>query len=173
MKVELDLPDGPITPDEFAKMDEPSGWHMELWKGNLLLMSPYTQWHERIKRRIAGMLEARGEVADTERGVVCPDGSVPIADVGVLREEPPDLSRSVHPAADFVRVVEVVSQGSRHNDYEKKPGQYAEAGIPEYWIVDQHPADERDALVQVFRLTPGGEYALTEKVALSELEARA
>jgi Uma2 family endonuclease len=87
MKVELDLPDRPITPEEFAQMDEPDGWHLELWKGNLLLMSPYTRWHERIKRRIATMLENRSEVADTERGVVCPDGSVPIANVGVLSED--------------------------------------------------------------------------------------
>jgi Uma2 family endonuclease len=173
MKVEFDLPDRPITPEEFAQMDGPDGWHMELWKGNLLLMSPYTRWHERIKRRVATMLEKRGEVADTERGVVCPDGSVPIADVGVLRGDSDlDLSRSVHPATEFVRVVEVVSKGSRENDYEKKPGQYAEAGIPEYWIVDQHPTDQQDALVQIYRLTPGAEYALVEKVFLAELEGR-
>lgn len=35
-------------------------------------------------------------------------------------------------------VVEVVSPGSKRTDYVTKRGEYADAGIPSYWIVDLH-----------------------------------
>lgn len=38
-------------------------------------------------------------------------------------------------------VIEVVSDDGRHRDFEEKRRDYAEAAIPEYWIVD--PRDER------------------------------
>ncbi|PRX50199.1 putative restriction endonuclease [Prauserella shujinwangii] len=39
-------------------------------------------------------------------------------------------------ASDVVIVVEIVSPGSRRTDYVIKHGEYADAGIPHYWIVD-------------------------------------
>lgn len=42
-------------------------------------------------------------------------------------------------ASETVLVVEVVSPGSRRMDNVVKRGEYANAGIPHYWIVDLDP----------------------------------
>ena len=47
-------------------------------------------------------------------------------------------------------VVEVVSEDDPSRDWEKKLADYADAGIPEYWI-----ADPRDKTLTVFTLDPG------------------
>ena len=39
-------------------------------------------------------------------------------------------------ASDVVLVVEFVSPGSRRMDYKIKRSEYADAGIPHYWIID-------------------------------------
>jgi Uma2 family endonuclease len=81
-----------------------------------------------------------------------PESLVALADVEVLLNESPltvrapdvvVVDRSVargNPARfdiGSVRlVVEVVSEGSRRTDRVTKMSEYAEAGIPEYWIVD-------------------------------------
>ena len=39
-------------------------------------------------------------------------------------------------ASEVLVVVEIVSPGSRRTDYVIKRGEYADAGIPHYWIVD-------------------------------------
>lgn len=39
-------------------------------------------------------------------------------------------------AAEVVVVIEIVSPGSRRTDHVVKRGEYADAGIPHYWIVD-------------------------------------
>ncbi|WBB54122.1 Uma2 family endonuclease [Verrucosispora sp. WMMD573] len=84
---------------------------------------------------------------------------------------PADRSR-LRPA-DVVLAVEVVSPGTRRVDRFAKPGEYAAAGIPFYWRIEQNP-------VRVYayrlgdRIGPGGErqYELvadsTELVELTE-----
>lgn len=39
-------------------------------------------------------------------------------------------------ASEVLVVIEIVSPGSRRIDYKDKHGEYAESGIPHYWIVD-------------------------------------
>lgn len=39
-------------------------------------------------------------------------------------------------ASELAVIVEVVSPSSRRTDYVTKRGEYADAGIPYYWIVD-------------------------------------
>lgn len=43
------------------------------------------------------------------------------------------------PAADVLLAVEIISPGSRSVDLHLKPYEYAEAGIPHYWVVDLGP----------------------------------
>ena len=43
------------------------------------------------------------------------------------------------PAADVLLAVEIISPGSRNVDLHLKPFEYAEAGIPHYWVVDLDP----------------------------------
>ncbi|GAA5145362.1 Uma2 family endonuclease [Pseudonocardia eucalypti] len=42
-------------------------------------------------------------------------------------------------ASDAVLVVEIVSPSSKRTDYHDKRGDYAEAGVPYYWVVDLEP----------------------------------
>ncbi|MFC4106370.1 Uma2 family endonuclease [Micromonospora zhanjiangensis] len=44
------------------------------------------------------------------------------------------------PVSDVLLVVEIVSPGSEGIDTVTKRGEYATAGIPQYWVVDQDPA---------------------------------
>ena len=47
-----------------------------------------------------------------------------------------DREGEVYHAADVVLAVEVISPGSRREDLRVKRAEYADAGIPHYWIVD-------------------------------------
>lgn len=72
-------------------------------------------------------------------------------DVVVYRRDDP--SRMLHP--DRVALVaEIVSPSSKSEDRVMKPVQYAEAGIPCYWRVEQKPA----LSVVEYRLTELGKY---------------
>jgi Uma2 family endonuclease len=42
-------------------------------------------------------------------------------------------------ASEVLVIVEIVSPGSRRTDYVAKLGEYADAGIPHYWIIDIVP----------------------------------
>jgi Uma2 family endonuclease len=53
------------------------------------------------------------------------------------------------PVADVLLVVEIMSPGSEGTDLVTKHNEYAAAGIPQYWIVDQDPAQT----VTMHRLT--------------------
>ncbi|MFI2711439.1 Uma2 family endonuclease [Micromonospora sp. NPDC018662] len=44
------------------------------------------------------------------------------------------------PTADVLLVVEIVSPGSEGTDTVTKRSEFAAAGIPQYWIVEQDPA---------------------------------
>lgn len=64
--------------------------------------------------------------------VRCPD--VVVTTEALVSANPPRLS-----AADVLLVVEVVSEGTARMDRVMKLHEYAEAGIPAYWIVDSDP----------------------------------
>ncbi len=53
-------------------------------------------------------------------------------------------------ADQLALAIEVMSPGSRRTDRVTKSSEYAEAGIPHYWIVDE------DLSVTALELTPGG-----------------
>lgn len=59
-------------------------------------------------------------------------------------------------AADVLLAVEIVSPGSRNVDLHLKPFEYADAGIPHYWVVDLDPPAPS---ITVFHLgAPGDGY---------------
>lgn len=66
-------------------------------------------------------------------------------DLSVYRTPPPS---SVTDWATWVPeiVIEVVSPGSRHRDYEEKPEEYLRFGVREYWIIDM---DRGEMLVHI------------------------
>lgn len=66
----------------------------------------------------------------------------------VSNESLPEVREQYAGAADFV--IEVVSEGSRRRDLKEKAGEYEDAGVGEYWVVD--PAAQE---VVVHRLEQG------------------
>ncbi|MER7443007.1 Uma2 family endonuclease [Micromonospora avicenniae] len=64
--------------------------------------------------------------------------------------------RSLLAPADVVLAVEVVSPGTRRIDRFAKPGEYAAAGIPFYWRIEQDPV-HLYAYRRGDRIGPGGE----------------
>ncbi|MFI9401592.1 Uma2 family endonuclease [Nocardia sp. NPDC052316] len=59
-----------------------------------------------------------------------------------------DAERGILRASAACLVVEIVSPGSRRMDYVMKRSEYADAGIPHYWIIDMSPLS-----LVAFRLT--------------------
>jgi Uma2 family endonuclease len=82
---------------------------------------------------------------------------------------PPDPNRAYFRQGEVDLVVEVVSPESERRDRVIKPEEYAAAGIPEFWLVEQHPDDDYDAVINVYLLSPEGRYALDRTVDLSAL----
>ena len=54
-----------------------------------------------------------------------------IARPGAVTGNPPRLS-----AEQVLVAVEIISPGSRRTDTTTKPNEYADAGIPHYWVID-------------------------------------
>ncbi|MFI5892972.1 Uma2 family endonuclease [Actinoplanes sp. NPDC051513] len=68
------------------------------------------------------------------------------------------------PVDDVLLVVEIISPGSLGVDTVTKRNEYAAAGIPQYWVVDQDSAQT----VTIHRLT-GGQYAVQATMPLAWL----
>jgi len=138
----------PLTVAEYAALPEDGEIRYELQEGILVMApSPITD-HQRCLRRLLRELEDQ-----------VPDGLEPIPDVdidlqlvrpaqpGFVRR--PDLvvvtcaaiertrrERGLLRASDVVLAVEIISPSSRRMDTVVKHGEYADAGIPHYWVVD-------------------------------------
>jgi Uma2 family endonuclease len=149
-----------LTVREYAALGEGEHGRCELVEGNLLMAPSPTPDHMIALGRLYRQLAEQA-----------PDGLEVIPDVDidlelVPPEEPgfsrrPDLVVVEHAAVRRVRaeggllhaaeallVVEIVSPGSRRTDNVVKRGEYADAGIPRYWIVD---IDEPVSLVACHR----------------------
>jgi Uma2 family endonuclease len=144
---------GPYTAEDLDRIpDLPQ--HTELIDGNLIFVSPQAYFHllaiNAISRALERTVPPHLLVADRMtvkldmRNRVEPDVVVvEQAAVGSIRQ-------TGFEAADALLVVEVVSPESRTRDRKEKPGKYAAAGIPHFWIVDD--VDDK-TVVEVFKLS--------------------
>lgn len=175
MILELELPELPLTAQEFERLPHVDGVRLELWEGNLIVAAAAQRaWHSEAADRIRAHFTGLGHRSIREVGVVIGTSGVPVPDVTVFHKGVDvDVDRSQFPAVDVACVVEVVSPESRDRDRTEKPRKYAGAGILEYWIVER-AQDSHDILIQQYRLTPAAEgnaYTLIRSVTLDELEA--
>jgi Uma2 family endonuclease len=177
MKLDLDPSSLPMTSEEFEQLPEIESLRLELVEGNLLVMNAaYLPWHSKIINHIINVFLRNGREAFTECGIRIRPGTVRTCDVGVFAKPLTDLRVAYHDAAAFAIVVEVVSPESRTRDYIDKAREYAAAGIPEYWVVDEDPSSLVDGLVRIHRLAltdEGPQYRLERTVAVSALAAEA
>jgi Uma2 family endonuclease len=165
----------PLTAEEFEQLPPIEGVRVELSEGRLeMAAAAQMRWHAHVMRRIANVFEAGGREVSTETGVVLAPRTVREPDVTRFRQGvKPAMLRSQFDAADVDLVVEIVSPESERRDRTVKPEEYAGARIREFWLVESDPDDDRDALINIYRLTPRNAYALVETVALSKLESEA
>jgi Uma2 family endonuclease len=174
--INLELPAPlPMTAEEYRNLPVPDGVRIELSDGSLdISAAAQMYWHSHAAHRILGLFLADGRAASCETGVVLAPRTVRTPDVSRFRPEArPDPRDSQFAAADIDLVVEVVSPESRGRDRVTKPLEYAAAGIPEFWLVEEDAQDPDDAVINIFRLTigPTGQaYTLFRQVNLTVLE---
>ena len=146
------------TYDEYARLPD-DGDRYEVIQGEVCVTPgprPRHQWvSARLQRLLGDYVEAHG------LGVILDDVDLLFSSGEFLR---PDLlwvprdrlagitTRGVECAPGLV--VEVLSPGSESVDRGKKPGRYAELGVPEYWL-----ADPQRNVLELFRPPTGGEPA--------------
>jgi Uma2 family endonuclease len=97
-----------------------------------------------------------------------PDGLVPVTGVGILVTDrdtfepdvtllrlPVDKKTHLFKPEQVVIAVEVVSPGTKRRDRLEKPVDYAAAGVPFFWRIEQDPVH-----VYAYQLAPGDTYEL-------------
>lgn len=128
-------------------------------EGELRVMMTPTPEHSRIVARLFTWFVRHGfsdEQLRTDLGIYTGGGRQP--DLTVWEGAAPDAGVvSVYVPVDGLLVaIEVVSRGSRQNDLVDKAREYAKAGIPRYWTVEQddsQPVTFRNLLAGVYDLS--------------------
>lgn len=145
------LPQPPVhllTVAEYAELGETESGYTELLEGRLL-MSPSPvpdhnvasgELREQLQRQVPEHLEVIQDV-DVDLYLVPPDqpGFSRRPDLIVVERSARLRVRAeggMISAREVLVVFEIVSPGSRRADHVDKRGEYADAGIPHYWVVD-------------------------------------
>lgn len=164
MTVAIEYVRGPLTVAQYLALPEDSDVRFELQEGNLVVSPSPTPRHQKFGARLFAALEQQAPSTlvpapdvDVDLEIVPPTrpGFVRAPDVVVTTAAAAarvDAERDVFRAAEVLLVVEVLSPGSRRTDSMIKFGEYAEAGIPHYWIVDL----EGGVSLRAFRLEGNG-----------------
>lgn len=133
---------------EFTALPEDSEARYELQEGNIVMSPMPVPRHQvcqgRLRTQLAEQLphgfEAVTEI-DIDLGLVAPGrpGFVRVPDLVVVSHAAlarVDAEGGLVRASEVSLAVEIISPGSRRTDTVIKHGEYAEAGIAHYWIVD-------------------------------------
>ncbi|MEJ3656040.1 Uma2 family endonuclease [Actinomycetes bacterium KLBMP 9759] len=138
----MPVPDGLLTLEDWEALPEDNSAHIELQWGKLVMSPKPTESHQ----------DAVGELYLQIRKQLPPAYKVLFDFEVVVRAEAPAIVRApdlviIHrgrgrtrvPARDVIVAVEIISPGSRNVDTHLKAFEYAEAGIPWYWLIDLDP----------------------------------
>ena len=130
-----------LTLADWEAMPEDEQFRLELVEGLLSIMpNPYS-WHQhaaaqlthrvndQLTRDLSGLSEV--EVVITELPLTIRTPDVIVIPTAVYERNPPRVA-----SVDVLLAVEILSDGTRKLDRILKFAEYAEAGIPQYWIVD-------------------------------------
>jgi len=131
-----------FTRVEYQRMAEVGilGQHdrVELIRGEIVEMSPPGRRHSAFVDNLNQLLVLRltgRAIVSVQNPVVLSDDTEPQPDLTILRRRPvPYKEREAH-AEDVLLLIEV-AESSLAYDRSTKLRLYAEAGIPEYWVVD-------------------------------------
>jgi len=145
---------------------------VELSQGRIEVLTVPTTSHQMLTAYLYGLLLAFASARDLGTVLIAgtrvqlwPDTIREPDVVFLLKEHADRMSEEYLLGADLV--MEVVSGGAedRRRDLKKKRREYAQAGIPEYWIVD--PREERITVLRLDgkKYAVHGEYAKGTKAA--------
>jgi Uma2 family endonuclease len=161
-----------ITLDEYEQMCESGVFgpetHVELIRGEIVDMAPPGPEHEDA---VTGLHFHFFEKVQRQ-ALVWPQGNAirlpnsnsrPQPDVTLLRWRD-DLYRGKRPTAEDVILLVEVAYSSLKYDSGAKLALYAEAGIPEYWLVNLV-----EGVVEVYSNPSEGKYKAVKKVGRGEL----
>ncbi len=144
----------PISRAEYEHMAR-QGWfeseRVELLYGAIVTMSPLGPLHnETVKRLNRLLVLAVGERADVfvQGSFAASDESEPEPDLAVV---PAGNYSSAHPDRAFLLIE--VADTSLAKDRGPKRALYAEAGVPEYWVVNLV-----EGVIEVYTAPANGEY---------------
>ncbi|GAA0620250.1 Uma2 family endonuclease [Kutzneria viridogrisea] len=138
-------PDHLLSLEEFTALPEDTSRRYEVLEGVLIVSPRPVGLHSRVAKQLALHLDEQLSPeweAAIEMDLVLRPGfplGVRVPDVVVTRSELIDQSAPRLYPEDVLIAVEVISPGSRMTDTVLKPVEYAEAGIPHYWVVDLEP----------------------------------
>ncbi|MDE2482090.1 MAG: Uma2 family endonuclease [bacterium] len=129
---------------------------VELLRGAIVSMSPIGNRHiaavNRLTRFFVLALGDRG-VVSVQNPIATPPDSEPQPDVVILRPRD-DLYDTTRPSAEATLLAVEVADSSLALDRGLKLSIYAEAGVPEYWVLDL-----KHDVIEVYRAPEDGRYA--------------
>jgi Uma2 family endonuclease len=158
-------PDHLLSLEEWDALPEDSSRHCELAEGVLIVAPRPAPHHQTATGHLMADLNRQlpDTLAATQDVEVVIDPSFPAT---VRAPDVTVMSRSLYlsnpprvDASEVLLAVEIISPGSRVTDRITKAAEYANAGIPHYWIIDLTPP----ANLTTFALV-AGQYEVTEKV---------
>lgn len=134
-------PDHQLTLEEWEALPADEAFRLELVEGMLSIMPKPVALHQRATTRVGYRVDDQlpddlTALVDVEIVVTDVPVTLRVPDVLVTRanlvdDNPPRLE-----ARDVILAVEIHSDGTRKIDRILKFAEYAEAGIPQYWMID-------------------------------------
>jgi hypothetical protein len=145
--------------EEYHRMGEAGILHeddrIELLDGQLYVMSPIGSEHAACVRRLDRIFQRRAEpeaLVSAQNPVVLGEDSEPEPDLALLSPRDDDYAAH-HPRPEDVLLLVEVADSTEAFDRSTKLSLYAQAGIPEYWVVSLS-----DGHVHVYRDPKGDHY---------------
>lgn len=135
-------PDHLLSLEEFIELPEDNSRRIELQEGVLIVSPRAAALHQRVVFRMMMALHRQlppGWEAIDDMEVITQPGfpaCVRVPDVVIVPEDAVSANSPRFAADQVLVAVEIISPGSRRTDTRTKPYEYAEAGIPYYWVVD-------------------------------------
>jgi Uma2 family endonuclease len=137
----LSWPNHLLTLDEWEALPEDEGLRLELAEGVLVTSPRPLSWHQKAAMRLGYRLDEQlpsdiTALTDVEVLVTRDPLTIRVPDVVVTATALYEANPARYSATDVLLAAEVLSDGTRRVDRVLKFSEYADAGIPQYWIAD-------------------------------------